>query len=426
MNNSEKYIKCTDVYSGSDTIKEKAEIYLPYTPGMAMQIISKDLQEVLCAETRYRYYLDRAIFYNYFANTVDTAVGVIATDGFDALEVPEGIDTGNLNYDGENIYQINSKINMEQCITGRTGLLVNPKEGGVNLIQYYANSIIDYRYEIKEGEKTLTHLLLKDEDSKYLYAYINGKGYYQTTVIEDSEIASIEDAQNISGKETVPMINGKASDKIPFVFINAYNLKMEEQAPPFYDLALLCLDIYRNSADYQQYLFESSQNTLVLTGFEKKHFEEGVRVGSGATIITGNNDAKVFYAGIDASGLSVMHDSLKELKETALNTSIDIISTAKGESGIALDTKLFVKSSSIRLIAQTAASGIENALRISAEWMGISGEVKVTGNTKFTTATISIDNLIKLLDNKAVDLEQVHKYLFKLGVVDEQFQKKSQ
>ena len=411
----DKYTICTDVYAGSDTVKSKGTEYLPYTPGMASEILSKDPSEIACGKLRYEYYLDRAIFYNYFAATIDTAVGIIATDGFDELSVPDSvIDINSLNLDNENIYQINANINLEQCITGRTGLLVDPRTKGINLIQYYANSIIDYRSKIVNGVKYLTDILLLEENETYLYAFIDN-GIYKTTKIDDA--VDIDDAKQNIGEVTIPLLNGKAYDRIPFVFINAYNLKMKPQNPPYYDLARLCLDIYKNSADYQQYLFESSQNTLTLTGFNKKDYPDGLRVGSGSVIFTNNTDAKAYYVGVDSSGLSVMHDTLKELKETAKSTSVDIVSTAKGESGVALEAKIYVKSNSIRLIASTGAAGIENALKLAAEWYGNDSVISVKGNSKFTSASISIDNLIKLLDKQAIDLNQVHSYLYKIGVV---------
>ena len=416
--NKNKYTICTDVYEGNDKIKSKGTEYLPYTLGMAMEVASLDPSDVVCGKKRYEYYLDRAIFYNYFATTIETAVGIIASDGFDALTVPEVIDIDSLNMDNENIYQINANINMEQCITGRTGLLVDPKSNGINLIQYYANSIIDYKYEISGGEKLLTDLLLKQVDDSYLYLFVNEDGIYSSKIIKD-DVDSIVNAKDATGSVIEPKLNGRTFNKIPFVFINAYNLKIDPSDPPFYDLANLCLDIYKNSADYQQYLFESSQNTLVLSGFDKSDFPDGVRIGSGSAIF-GNLESKAYYVGIDASGLNAMHDSLKELKETAKNTSIDIVSTAKGESGVALETKIYIKSNSVRLIANVGAKGIENALRLALEWYGIEADIEVKGNSKFNSASISIDNLIKLLDNQAIDLEQVHQYLFKIGVVDKE------
>ena len=79
--------------------------------------------------------------------------------------------------------------------------------------------------------------------------------------------------------------NGKRLSFIPFMFVGSMSNTPEIDKAPLYDLAVLNLAHYRNSADYEEALFMLGQPTPWITGLSDKFIEDNqgsLRIGSRA------------------------------------------------------------------------------------------------------------------------------------------------
>ena len=406
-----QWTKAIDCYSGSDVIKSKTTDYLPYTRGMLIDMATGDAQKILIAQSDYKHYLSRAVYYNYLKSTIDAAVGIINVDGFQTVRLPSYINQDNITIEGEDLRTLNININYEQLITGRTGLLVNPKsQNGFNLVQYSNFSIVDYRYEIIDGEQVLTDLVLDDQNG-YIYFSLDENGYCFSVILDD--YTSFDKIEFEKEDKIYPALNGNYIQQIPFIFINAYDLKPDPSQPPLIDLVDIGLHIYNCSADLQTYVYLSGQSTLFLVGFSEEDIGEILKLGSGTMLATNNENAKAQYLSIDGNSIPNMMKNLDNLHKTALNYSINVVQSGQAESGIAIENKVLVKSSNIRLIAKISVEGIKRALELGIKWLGKNDTVKLEAIKSFTTVQISIENLIKLLDSNIVTQEQVQEYLDK-------------
>ena len=403
--------KALDSYTGSDTIKSKTTEYLPYTRGMLIDVLSGDIQKIAIAKGDYEHYLNRAVYYNYLKSTIDSAVGIINVDGFQTMKIPDYIDVDNITIQGEDIRTLNINLNYDQMITGRTGLLVNPNsDGGFKLVQYSDFSIVDYRYIIEDGKQILTDLVLNDETG-FIYFALDDNGYCFSVILE--EYSSIDDIEYETDEIVYPALNGNYINEIPFVFINAYDLKPDPSQPPLIDLVDICLHIYKCSADLQTYIYLSGQSTLFLVGFSEEDIGEILKLGSGTMLATNNENAKAQYLSIDGNSIPNMMKNLDNLHKTALNYSINVVQSGQAESGIAIENKVLVKSSNIRFIAKVSAEGIKRALDIAVKWSGKNDTIELEAVKSFTTVEISIENLIRLLDANVLSNEQVQNYIDK-------------
>jgi hypothetical protein len=202
-------------------------------------------------------------------------------------------------------------------------------------------------------------------------------------------------------------------------------LNPDPEKPMLLDLVYLVKHIYQNSADLQQYLFESGQNTLFAKCINSDDDDGSPRLGSGSMIVSSEKDADLKYVGIDGSSLNNMSDILENMKTNAMNMGINLISSASNSSGKALETRVFIQSASIRTVANTAAQALTRALNIALIWMGKDPSAVIKPNTRYSTINISIDDLEKLWNANKISDESIHNYLRKLGVVDVPFSENS-
>ena len=139
---------------------------------------------------------------------------------------------------------------------GRFGLLVDfpPTGANVNTVPYIATytaeNISDWKSlrDPTTGKRYLCRVVLKDDyddddedvndDAEVrLELIINDDGHYEVKRwISTTAQKKGKDQQWMLKEQTVPTINGKPLDRIPFVFINPYDLRPEVTKPPFLDL----------------------------------------------------------------------------------------------------------------------------------------------------------------------------------------------
>jgi hypothetical protein len=429
-------------YEGETTVKSKGELYLPPTPS---QIIDGMGASTKLGQKAYDRYLQRAVYWDYVRDGVESLVGLLHMKD-PVIKLPKGMEPLRLraSREGESLKQVLRRINEQQLVCGRLGLLVDlptfpdPKNPMPYIALYTAVSIINWDDSADmEGRNTLQMVVL-DETSTERQADFSWKQITKYRVLQmmpptltpevSPEGAEGDDAvvmpdvtpPNFVYKAGVfkveggtlfdpsqmmtPMLRGQVLNEIPFTFVNTKDIIAEPDVPPLLGLARLCMAIYRGEADYRQSLFMQGQDTLVIIGPNPEgDGNTAQRVGAGATIeVNLGGDAK--YIGVTSEGLSEQREALQNDKKVAATKAGQLVApdAGKQESGDALTTRVSAQTASLQQIALTGAVALETALKNIAKWLGENpDEVEVHANTEFVSTLMTAKDLSDLMDARS-------------------------
>lgn len=391
-----------NLFDGEKAVKEAGTIYLPPTPGQILDGMDPGQD----GYKSYQAYRTRAVFHDFVAEAVKTYIGHMHNKE-PTIELPPQMEQMRdwATVKGEGLVSLIRRINVEQLVTGRLGLLLDlDSEGRPYVSMYEAEAIRNWDDGLSTNPVASLNLVVLDESGvirnsdfswtrqeQYRVAVIgeiheNEKsGTYMTGVFKDEF-----DPSALS----TPSLRGRALDKIPFIFINSGDIIPEPDSPPLLGLGRLSLVIYRGEADYRHSLFMQGQDTLVVIGGSG----ENVRVGAGSKIdVDHGGDAK--YIGVSAAGLSEQRSALENDKRVANQKSGQLFSGGnENESGEAKRIRMTAQTSSLNQIAITAAEGLENLLRIGAEWIGVNPEgVRIIPNLDFEDPVIDPTRMRELV-----------------------------
>lgn len=439
-----------DLYIGERAVKEKRETYLPATSGMRHDGM-KDGQE---GKAAYDAYLLRAVFHDFVRDAVEHMIGLMHQKPAN-IELPEGMEKlrDKATVTGESLQLLLRRINEQQLVTGRVGLLADlpadttgqPGEILPYIATYIAESMINWDDGSFQDGVSKLNLAVLDETgfkrneftwervTKYRLLQLGDlatnevAGTYKTGVFEDK-------AFDVSAM-VEPQVRGKTLNEIPFVFCNTKDLLAEPDNPPLAGLGRLALAIYRGEADYRQNLFMQGQDTLVVIGGTQSQQAPGdgvedapLRVGAGARIDTDiGGDAK--YIGVESSGLAEQRTALENDCKRAEAKSGQMLSPEKNtqESGAHLTTRLNAQTATLQQIAQTGGAALQEILRAIARWMGFDEKkVIVTPNTEFSDFAISGKDIVDFMTARTMGAplskESIHALLVDRGITKKTFE----
>lgn len=317
-----------DLHAGERVVKEKGALYLPPTPSMILDGCDKGEHTV--GAKVYDGYKKRAPFPDYVKEGVETLVGMLHFKPA-TIELPASMEPmlTKATLTGESLFDLLRRINTEQLLTGRVGLLADlpkattpgpaapptmaaagtdtqdadpatappssltdPNFGLVPapdvalpfISSYAAESVINWDdADEQEGFRALNLVVLNESGfirtSDFTWRMFKKYRVLQLGDIgkEDSNEAAVYKMGvfNDTSSSTLayspesmmtPMWRGATLEQIPFVIINTKDLIAIPEQPPLLGLGQLVLTIYRSEADYRQNLFMQGQDTLVVVG----------------------------------------------------------------------------------------------------------------------------------------------------------------
>lgn len=457
-------------YGGEGVVKAYGVRYLPATPGQV-------LDGALGADPKapgfvaYAAYKMRAVFPDYVSEAVERFIGMLHHKEA-VIELPPQLEPlrHKATIDGESLLGLLRRINEQQLVTGRQGLLLDfpvnpdPKQPLPYIALYYGESVRNWdNSEDHQGVNGLT-LVVLDESGPVRsndFTWVNRERYRvlklgtpsteQRAAAAANGTDAADDAANGNSTEPddategvgadvymqgvfemangggsysdnamfVPVYRGKALEQVPFVFVNSKDITPNPDNPPLLGLGRLCMAIYRGEADYRHTLFMQGQDTLVTIGTVRQDgahvtTDDPLRVGAGAHIgLDVGGDAK--YVGIGADGITGLRESLNDDRKAAEAKAGTMISPGAGkqESGDAMTTRVAAQAASLTQIAQAGAMALQNVLRIAAEWMGADPEaVVVQPNLEFATIPVTGQEITQLMAARTmgapISLESIH------------------
>jgi hypothetical protein len=407
-----------DSVAGERAVKERSQVYLPATSGMVHDGMSQLNSPGYMA---YAAYKTRAVYPDFVAEAVGHMLGLMHARP-PKIELPSQLEflRERASSEGENLEHLLRRVNEEQLITGRLGLLLDlpevPTTGAPKLYLslYRAEAIINWDVNLVETDRTVLNLVVLDESRFQRMPDLDWEWVERYRLLSLGSLASNEptgvygQASSERDKELPtalrnPAIRGRTLNEIPFTFINTRDNLPEPDRPPLLGLARLCMTIYRGEADYRQNLFMQGQDTFVTIGAPDTG-EDGERVGAGAILnLPANADAK--YVGVQSQGLSEQRQALETDRAMAAQRAGQL-ATAKSkaiESGEALQTRIASITASLNSIAISGAMGLERQLKMAARWLGADeNAVRVEPNLQFGDLAFGPRDIVELASARSM------------------------
>lgn len=436
------------VDGGQSTVKCMEARYLPPTsgqivtwnkamPGIAVEDLGCGQYVLSCSSGAsclgrgayaYHLYKFRAIFYDYPAETVRQIVGRLTSNPAE-IKLPGKLEamTERATREGVSMHKLVEIIFGEQAKYSRCGVLADfPATETTNppyLCVYGALRIKNWHVEKdpSTGLDKLQFVILDESDYfpvglSWEYRYIirvcaldqDGNYFTETHDVLDwidknGEVRgggiprqASEEMLKPSETAVYPTFNGKMSNEIPFVFINATNNFADPELPILNTVAEKSLAIYRGEADYRQALFMQGQATPTFSGMTSEEASK-LLLGASGGVASNNPEFRASFMEVSGAGLHEMREAQDNLHRLAVTEGSKLINAGAGESGEALKERTDSQTISLNTLASTCESGLRNLIRIISEWGGIAADSEITLNREFTSGSATPDGLVKLI-----------------------------
>lgn len=419
-----QYNQIIDCIEGEEQVKSKETIYLPQP---------NPTDESLENLARYDAYLKRAVFYNVVDRTLTGLVGqIFAKDA--VIELPRGLDVvgENANGEGVTLTQLAKKTTAEVVALGRSGLWVDyPTTDGVTtrsdlesgyirpvILTYDAKSIINWRTK-ERGAKQILSLVVLQED------YITSDDGFETEtkiqwrvlrlgkspenmvpgLIDDDDVYTVEIWKDIDNKSGISEAYqpqdaaGKYLTEIPFTFVGSLNNDSDVDTAPMYDMSVMNIGHFRNSADYEESCFVTGQPTVFVSGLTEDWLTKvlggkitfGARGGVALPLDAG---AELLQAAPNSMPFEAMQH--KERQMVSLGAKLVEQSTVQRTA-----TEAGIESANENSVLATISKNVSNAYKFALEqctlFTGDSGNIVFELNSDFDSKFMSLDDTMKIV-----------------------------
>ena len=399
-----QWARIRDALDGQDEIKENGEAYLLKPSGMN--------------NSEYLAYRERAQFYPIAERTLRGMSGLVFRHAA-RFELPPVLEPlrNDATADGQSLEVLSEDVVNEVLSIGRFGMLLDYPETTTSsntlpyIATYTAENITDWRVHLIQGRRILTRVVLRD-DFDESDEDVNSAAEQRLELLLDKNLNYIVRRWTLSGipgpgqqeaawtmkSESTPMVNGAPLKRIPFVFINPYNLKPEVEKPPFLDLVDINVGHYRNSADYEHALYLTAQPTPWVAGGINEN-NKPTAIGSGAIWLLPEGSS-VGMLEFQGAGIAAQRQAMldKEDRMAALGARMIHDGRNRNESSDTARMRGRSEMSLLTNVVNMVEAGIYKILRMAAEWAGASpDDVKVILNRDWVETKLNAQSLTALV-----------------------------
>ena len=405
--------KVRDAIDGEERVKERSTLYLPKPRGQNPR--------------DYANYLTRAAFYSVADLTLRGLTGMVFRVE-PTIELPAKLDRLNvtLTPEGYSPQQAVREAMKDVLGIGRYGLLVDmaARRRVSNLpyiATYRAEEIINWEEEIVDGVRKLVRVVLLEEPSTRADVttrilrelLITEVGTYEMRVWRETTDERAQTARrtfptpdyfyvahgSFEYQETiVPVAFGKPLMEIPFYFVNPLDHRPRTDKPPILDLVNTNFAHYRNSADYEQALWLTSQPTPYIFGVTSENVPKSI--GSATIWHAPDPNVKAGMLEFTGAGIQAQEKALAAKEERMAIQGARIIRDFQQPNVTAETTRLQAQSETSILIGavQSVEEAFEKALRFAARWADASEEeVVIHLNRDFIETRLSPEEITSLV-----------------------------
>lgn len=426
------YQLCRDCYKGETAVKGRTGYTVsganngggsgsialsPYLPDPSPKSEDSEVRKA-----RYNDYVTRAVFYNVTKRTIKAMSGAVfskyPTFTLNELSVLET----DVNGAGQSIVQ-QSRDALTNCLLqGRGGLLADMpvNTDGMSkaamasskvrpvIIHYNSESIINWRYRkvggvLKNSLVVLSESYVTEDDGyeqktnrQLLVLRLNNADKAESEILRKNE-----QGEWISqGVNPITDHNGSQLTELPFYPYGSVNNDLELDDVPSFDIAHLNIAHFRDSADYQEANFISSQPTLVLTGLTEQWVNEvlkdGVAIGSrSGLLLPQGGDAKLIQSQAEGTNMEAMKH--KEAMMQSLGAKL-IETTTQTKTATEASNDQAEETSVLSSIANNISDAYTRAIKACAAYMGYKADDLVyTLNTNFGFSKMTTEQRAQLV-----------------------------
>ncbi len=444
----------SDACAGQLAVKLRGEVYLPKPNPSDKSEENKK---------RYEQYLHRAVYYNATGRTLTGLVG-LAFGKWPELKLPKVLDYIEEDADGAGQPLIQqAQATMGQILkTGRAGILVDfpSVEGGVSVadqqskgiratLNYYpAHSITNWRKERRGGLQVLTLVVLRETSeepgdfsvqckTQYRVLRLPADGIYVQEVWAETTAADGTKSYDIETIHTPLQGNGATWREIPFQFVGAVTNTPELEAigegfrdclpdrtvSPLFDIAVLNLAHYRNSADYEDSTFLVGQPQPWMSGIDVEWrdtlIREGMFIGSRTVVPLPVGGA---FGIAQAQPNTLVGDAMKQKEEmmTALGAKLIEKSTST-KTATQANHDQSKDNSVLSLVCDNVSSAYKTCLNWACRFMNAAETAEFNIDTEFSIQSLdgpSIVAVVQAWQAKLVPIKDAWSSMRKFGVID--------
>ena len=414
-----KWKRARDVVSGQDAIYAGGIAYLPM------------LAEQQLAE--YVKYQQRTPFYNATWRTIAGFIGMLFRKPA-TLNVPDKMKEllKDVTMSGVDFNSFAQDCVFEDLVTSRLGVLVDhpalqqdaegkpieltvaqSQELGMrpSLSKYNAESIINWKFETRNNVHTLVQVRLRETVEEEVSEFeteakdrirvldLTNEGKYRVRLFD------AETEEQIGG-DIYPLMNGTNLSYIPFFFIGPDGAQTAIDDPILIDLVDLNIKHFQVSADYENGCHLTGLPTVVVSGYKTDSFTEDGKtkepdfyIGSSTAWIFPDPNAKAEFLEFKGQGLQALEKNLdrKEGQMAAIGARMLAPEKKAAEAAETLHMRHAGEHSILGAIAVAVSGALLEALKVFAEWAGITGDIEFEINRDFVPLSVDSSTLTSWL-----------------------------
>ncbi|MAF43754.1 MAG: hypothetical protein CMI54_06270 [Parcubacteria group bacterium] len=399
---------------GEITIKTQDTTYLPMPNATDLSNENK---------ARYAAYILRAVFYNFTSRTLNGLVGMVFQKD-PQIDIPPSLKTLETDVDGSGVslLQQSQKTLAAVVSKGRSALFVDfPKtegdltqevinEGGIHpvIIRIAPEQIINWR-TVARGSKTVLSLV------DILESYVVSDNGFEECLAKQWRVLKLvdnvytveiwqeqegNDSEKVLIETTVPTDHkGKPLDFIPLTFVGSTNNDPNIDQPPLYDMSVLNIAHYRNSADYEEACFVMGQPTPYFTGLTEHWVKEvlqgEIQLGARAAVSL-PEDADAGMLQVEPNTMPKEAMDAKEKQALSLGAKLVEVERVQRTAEEASSDNAS-DSSVLGTAANNVSEAYEVALRYAGAFVGITEDATVKLNTDFDSLKISPQEFAQIM-----------------------------
>ena len=413
-----RWQKCEDAAAGEDAVKARGPDYLPRPNPTDVTFENSE---------RYKHYLARAVYYNATGRTLQGLLGLVFSEPA-TITLPAAMEFAREDISGSGLPLIqHAQATLEELLkTGRGGLFVDyPSiDGPVSLADqivggvrptvtfYPATQIINWRTSRRAGKTILSMVVLKEDaeeddesgfGAKFVEQYrvlsLGDDGYRVDIWQQRKSQTSVALEWQII--ETYYPTQGNSSPwvEIPFQFVGAKNNDWNIDDAPLYDIAVLNVAHFRNSADYEDSVYLTGQPQVWIAGLTEEWrdalIKSGIYFGArNALPLPVGGSAGMFQASPNTLAKEAM--DAKESQMAALGARL-----IQAPTSVKTATQVNSEDAIAHSVLALCCANLNSAYTQVLVWFGlfakIAGNAALSVPTDFSSYTMDAQTLLALI-----------------------------
>ncbi len=423
--NEKKWERCRDCYDGTDAVKKRATIYLPY--------LDSHKEGGSDGFEGYNAYILRALFYNATGRTVEGLAGYVFQKPVE-VKAPSGMkeDWEDVTLTGVDINLFTMRALQETLVTGRNGVLIDlPENGGDDSRPYWisfrAEDIYSWRSERIEGDpQVLTRVVLREfvEEPDPNDLEFGLEGVERFRVLELHKVGEkyeysqrvyrkIKNSDKFSaGSPVWPERHGKRLSRIPFVFVSSLGMTTAVGKPPLLDMVDVNLSHYRTMADLEHGRHFTALPTPWISGIRQS--ETPLKMGAGAwDLDKGGSAGMLEFTGAGLNALVKAEQDKRKMMGVLGARLLEEQTVVERETATAVRMRHSGEGATLKAIVEILEKALSRVIQWHVWWTSTEESVKDVNasldiNREFFTVQMDANTLaiqLQLLQADAISFE---------------------